>query len=138
MIFQGLRRLDIPKANYSTAALARWTGPGTSNSFPRLTDNDANGNFTSPSAFYLQSGAYFKVKTIQLGYTLPKDMITRMGLQRIRVYLSVNNLVTLTKYTGFDPEIGGTFTNQNHGSYGVDNGIYPQARTFLAGLNVTF
>jgi TonB-linked SusC/RagA family outer membrane protein len=138
MIFQGLRRLDISNANYSTAALGRWTGPGTSNSFPRLTDNDVNGNFTSPSAFYLQSGAYFKVKTVQLGYTLPKDMITRIGLQRIRVYLSVNNLVTLTKYTGFDPEIGGTFTNQNHGSYGVDNGIYPQARTFLAGLNVTF
>jgi TonB-dependent starch-binding outer membrane protein SusC len=138
MIFQGLRRLDIGNANYSTAALARWTGPGTSNSFPRLDDLDPNGNFSNPSAFYLQSGAYFKIKTIQVGYTLPKDMANRMGLQKIRVYASVNNLVTLTKYTGFDPEIGGTFTAQNHGSYGVDNGIYPQARTFLAGLNVTF
>ncbi len=137
-IFQGLRRLDITNANYSTAALARWTGPNTSNSFPRLTDNDINGNFTNPSSFYLQSGSYFKIKTIQLGYTLPKEMINRAGLQKIRVYLSVNNLVTLTHYTGFDPEIGGTFSAQNHGSYGVDNGIYPQARTFLAGLNVTF
>ncbi len=138
MIFQGLRRLDIPTANYTTAALARWTGPGTSNNFPRLTDNDVNGNFTNPTSFYLQNGAYFKIKTIQLGYSLPKDMMNRMGLQRIRVYVSVNNLVTLTKYTGFDPEIGGTFTAQNNGSYGVDNGIYPQARSFLAGLNVTF
>ena len=138
MIFQGLRRLDITNANYTTAALARWTGPGTSNNFPRLTDIDGNGNFTNPTSFYLQNGAYFKIKTIQLGYSLPKNMINHIGLQKIRVYVSVNNLVTLTKYTGFDPEIGGTFTAQNNGSYGVDNGIYPQARTFLAGLNVTF
>jgi TonB-linked SusC/RagA family outer membrane protein len=137
-IFQGLRRLDIPTANYSTAALSRWTGAGTSNTFPRLTDNDANGNFTNPSAFYLSDGAYFKVKTIQLGYSLPKDLITRIGLQRIRAYVSVNNLVTFTKYTGFDPEIGGGFSGQNSNNYGVDNGIYPQARTFLVGLNVTF
>jgi TonB-linked SusC/RagA family outer membrane protein len=137
-IFQGLRRLDIPSANYSTAALGRWTGPGTSNVFPRLTDNDANGNFTNPTSFYLSDGAYFKVKTIQLGYTLPKDLMNRAGLQKIRIYVSVNNLVTLTKYTGFDPEIGGGFGGQNANNYGVDNGIYPQARSFLAGLNVTF
>ena len=137
-IFQGLRRLDIPTANYSTAALGRWTGPGTSNTFPRLTDNDLNGNFSNPSAFYLSSGAYFKIKTIQVGYTLPKELTGRIRLQKVRVYISGNNLLTFTKYTGFDPEIGGTFTGQNNGSYGVDNGIYPQARTFLAGLNVTF
>ena len=137
-IFQGLRRLDIQTANYSTAALGRWTGAGTSNDFPRLTDNDANGNFTNPTSFYLSSGAYFKIKTIQIGYSLPKGLIGRIGLQKVRIYISGNNLVTLTKYPGFDPEIGGTFSGQNNGSYGVDNGIYPQARTFLAGLNVTF
>ena len=137
-IFQGLRRLDILTANYTTAALGRWTGAGTSNAFPRLTDNDVNGNFTNPTSFYLSNGAYFKIKTIQIGYSLPKNLISRIGLQKVRVYISGNNLVTLTKYPGFDPEIGGTFSGQNNGSYGVDNGIYPQARTFLAGLNVTF
>jgi len=137
-IFQGLRRLDILTANYTTAALGRWTGPGTSNDFPRLTDNDVNGNFTKPTSFYLSNGAYFKIKTIQIGYSLPKDLIGRIGLQKVRVYISGNNLVALTKYPGFDPEIGGNFKGENNTNYGVDNGIYPQARTFLAGLNVTF
>jgi len=137
-IFQGWRRLDILTANYPAAVLKRWTGPRTSNDFPRLTDNDLNGNFTNPSSFYLSDGAYFKVKTIQLGYTLPGRLTRRIGMQRARAYISGNNLLTITKYAGYDPEIGGTFTNQNNGSYGVDNGIYPQARSFMAGLSVTF
>lgn len=137
-IYQGLRRLDIPTANYSVAALGRWTGPGTSNDYPRLTDNDINGNFSNPSSFYLSGGAYFKVKTIQLGYSLPKVWLSRVGVQKVRIYFSVNNLLTITRYPGFDPEVGGTFTNQNNGSYGVDNGIYPQARSLMAGLNVAF
>ena len=130
-IFQGLRRLDIITANYQTSALARWTGPGTSNSYPRLVDNDPNGNFTNPSSFYLESGAYFRIKTLQLGYTFSNTIIKKVGLQKARFYVSCNNLVTFTKYTGYDPEIGG-------GSYGIDRGIYPQARSFMLGVNVTF
>jgi hypothetical protein len=68
-IFQGLRRLDIQTANYSTAALKRWTGQGTSNDYPRLVDGDPNGNFINPSTFYLESGAYFRIKNLQIGYT---------------------------------------------------------------------
>ncbi|NWJ50215.1 MAG: TonB-dependent receptor [Bacteroidetes bacterium] len=130
-IFQGLRRLDILTANYSTAALGRWTGPGTSNSFPRLTDSDVNGNFTNPSSFYLEDGSYFRIKTLQLGYTISNQIIKKVGLQKARIYVSSNNLATFTKYTGYDPEIGG-------GSYGIDRGIYPQARSFMVGVNVTF
>lgn len=129
-IFQGLRRLDIPAANYTTAALGRWTGPGSSNDYPRLVDGDPNGNFTKPSAFYLSNGAYLRLKVVQLGYTLPAAWVQRCGLQKVRVYISGNNLATITKYTGYDPEIGGS-------SYGIDRGIYPQARSFMAGLNVT-
>ncbi len=129
-IFQGLRRLDIPAANYTTAALGHWTGAGTSNDYPRLIDGDPNGNFTKPSGFYLSNGAYLRLKTIQLGYTLPAALIHRWGLQKVRVYISGNNLATITGYTGYDPEIGGS-------SYGIDRGIYPQARSFMAGLNVT-
>lgn len=131
-IFQGLRRLDITKANYSTKALNRWTGPGTSNDFPRLVDGDPNGNFSYPSSFYLEDGSYLRLKTLQLGYTLPKKYFGNTGIQGLRVYISGNNLLTLTKYTGYDPEIGG-----GQGSYSIDRGIYPQARSFMAGINVT-
>jgi TonB-linked SusC/RagA family outer membrane protein len=128
-IFNGLRRLDIAAANWTTAALNRWTGEGTSNSFPRIINGDPNKNFSSPSAFYLSDGAYFRIKTVQLGYSLPKSVVSKAGLQRIRIYVGANNLVTFTKYTGFDPEIGG-------GSYGIDRGVYPQARTYMVGINL--
>ncbi|MFL9485350.1 SusC/RagA family TonB-linked outer membrane protein [Chitinophagaceae bacterium LWZ2-11] len=129
-IFQGLRRLDIANANYSTKALGRWTGPGTSYNYPRLVDGDPNGNFTNPSDFYLEKGDYFRIKTLQIGYTIPRNITDKAGIQKVRIYISSNNLVTFTKYTGFDPEIGGT-------SYSIDRGVYPQARSFMVGLNVT-
>jgi TonB-linked SusC/RagA family outer membrane protein len=129
-VYNGLRRLDIPTANWSSDAMGRWTGQGTSNDFPRLVSGDPNKNFSSPSNFYLTSGAYFRIKTLQIGYTLAKAVSSKIGLQQLRVYLSSNNLVTITKYTGFDPEIGG-------GSYGIDRGVYPQARSFIAGISVT-
>lgn len=130
-IFQGLRRLDVTNSNWQTDALGRWTGPGTSNEFPRLIDGDPNGNFTKPSAFYLEDGDYFRIKTIQLGYSLPDALIRKAGLQTARVYVMSENLLTLTKYTGFDPEIGG-------GVMSIDRGIYPQARSFMIGVNVGF
>ena len=139
-IFQGYRRLDITDANYQTTALNRWTGPGTSNSYPRLVDGDPNGNFSNPSAFYLQSGAYLKVRSLRLGFTVPRTLTTSIGFQRIYVYVSGDNLLTLTKYNGFDPEIGGNLgiNNPNNGNYGVDNVVYPSARSFQVGLNVGF
>lgn len=127
-IFQGLRRLDITNANYNTRALTRWTGPGTSNTYPILVDGDPDGNFNRNSSFYLENGSYLRFKTIQLGYTLPKSLIGHVGMQRARVYVSGENLITLTKYDGYDPDISGS----------VDRGYYPQARTFLVGLSVGF
>ena len=130
-IFQGLRRLDITNANYQTKALERWTGEGTSNTFPRLSNSDNNNNFSNPSDFYLEKGDYFRVKTVQLGYTLPQDVIGQFGLSRLRVYLTGENLFTFTKYTGYDPEIGG-------GVFGIDRGYYPQATTGIVGVNLQF
>lgn len=130
-IFQGLRRLDIPTANWQTTVLNRWHGEGTSNTYPRLTIKDQNKNFSYPSDFHLENGAYCRIKTLQIGYSLPKTLIQKIGMQKIRIYISSHNLFTITKYTGFDPEIGGS-------SYGIDRAIYPQARSFLLGLNVTF
>ncbi|MBB2145018.1 SusC/RagA family TonB-linked outer membrane protein [Pedobacter sp. LMG 31464] len=130
-IFNALRRFDLPTANYTTAILNRWTGPGTSNTTPRLTLADDNKNYSRVSSLFIEDGSYFRIKTLQLGYSLPTNLIRKAGLNKLRFYVMANNLLTLTKYTGYDPEIGG-------GSYGVDRGFYPQARTFFAGLNVGF
>lgn len=127
-IFQGLRRLDIANANYQTTALSRWTGEGTSNTFPRLTNDDPNKNFSNPSNFYLQAGDYVRIKTIQVGYSFPNEAIKQVGMTRARIYVTGENLFTFTKYTGFDPEIGG----------GIDKGYYPQAKTLMLGLNLQF
>nr|WP_314897536.1 TonB-dependent receptor [uncultured Flavobacterium sp.] len=130
-IFQGLRRLDVGNANYQTIALSRWTGEGTSNDYPRLTNNDANGNFGKMSDFYLEDGNYLRLKLVQFGYSLPSDAISKIGASKVRFYITAENLLTLTKYTGYDPEIGG-------GVFGIDKGIYPQARTFMFGANLQF
>jgi TonB-linked SusC/RagA family outer membrane protein len=130
-IFQGLHRLDIANANYTTKVLSRWTGPGTSNTYPRLIDGDPNHNTTFNSSFYLEDGSYLRIKTVQLGYTFNKGLVRKIGMQRARLYVTSENLITFTKYTGYDPEIGG-------GIFSIDRGIYPQARSFMVGLSVGF
>ena len=130
-IFQGLRRLDVPTANYQSVALSRWTGEGTSNDYPRLITGDPNGNFGRMSDFYLEDGDYVRLKTVQIGYTLPSDAISKIGAQKLRLYVTGENLATLTNYTGYDPEIGGNVL-------GIDRGYYPQARSFMFGVNLQF
>lgn len=130
-IFQGLRRLDIANSNYQTTALGRWNGEGTSNTFPRLTTDDSNRNFNNPSDFYLEDGDYLRFKMIQIGYSIPTAIINKAGLQKTRIYLTGENLFTFTKYSGYDPEIGG-------GVMGIDRGFYPQAKTVMLGVNLQF
>jgi TonB-linked SusC/RagA family outer membrane protein len=127
-IFNATRRYDLSSANMNAAALGRWTGEGSSTDYPRLTNNDANINFSRSSTFYVESGAFFRIKSAQFGYTLPSELTSKAGISRARVYVASNNLLTITNYSGFDPEIGS----------GIDRGIYPQARTVSFGLNVTF
>ena len=126
-IFQQYRRLDVSTANYPIAALNAWTPGNTNTDYPRLTDSDPNGNYHVPSSFELQSGAYLRVKTLQLGYTLPKAVTGKWDVSRIHVYIGGDNLFTITKYNGYDPEISG----------GVDQGMYPKAKTIRFGLDVT-
>ena len=128
-IFQAYRRLDITTANYPIEAVNAWTIANPNSNYPRMSIQDPNNNFRNPSNFYLQNGAYFRVKTIQVGYTLPKMWMDAIGFNSMRIYGSISNLFTVTNYTGYDPEVGGS-------SYGIDRGIYPQARTFLIGVNV--
>ncbi len=130
-IFQGLRRLDIGNSNYQTKALSRWTGEGSSNDYPRLTSTDANGNFGKMSDFYLEQGDYARLKIMQLGYSLPNKAFSKIGANKLRFYLTAENLFTLTNYTGYDPEIGGSV-------FGIDKGVYPQARSFMVGAQLQF
>ncbi len=130
-IFQGLRRLDIGNANYSNRALSRWTHEGQNTSHPRMTLSDPNANYSRMSDFYLEDGDYLRLKVLQLGYTLPRSFHQKAGISRIRFYVTAENLFTITKYTGYDPEVGG-------GIFGVDRGQYPQARAIMGGLQLQF
>lgn len=130
-VFNATRRFDLQMANMTGDALTRWTGEGTSNTYPRLVMNDPNRNFSRSSDFYVEDASFFRIRTLQLGYNLPANIADKVYMSRARFFVSANNLITLTKYSGFDPEIGG-------GSFGVDRGIYPQARSYMVGLNVTF
>jgi TonB-linked SusC/RagA family outer membrane protein len=130
-VFQAIRRFDLPTANYTKEALGRWTGQGSSNYFPRVVLNDPNQNFSRSSDFFLKPGDYFRIKTLQIGYTFSNKALEKAGISKLRLYVMSNNLATFTRYSGFDPEIGG-------GSYGVDRGIYPQARSFMVGVNLGF
>ncbi|WP_394773684.1 SusC/RagA family TonB-linked outer membrane protein [Flavobacterium sp.] len=138
MIYQGLRRLDITNANYQTEVLGRWTGPGSTNSYPRVTTDDTNKNFSNPSNFNLEKGDFFRFKTIQLGYSFPQDWISSISLSKVRIYVTGENLFTITKYTGFDPEIGGPTTAGMNNVQGVDRGFYPQAKSYMLGVNLQF
>lgn len=131
-VFQGLRRLDMLDANYQTRILNRWTGEGSTNEYPRLTRDDANKNYSRMSDYYLQKGDYLRLKLIQIGYTLPQNATETFGVSKVRFYVTAENLVTFTKYTGYDPEIAAG------DSFGIDRAFYPQARTFIFGANITF
>lgn len=114
--------------NQTTAVLDRWTGPNTSNTMPRAIFNDPNKN-TRVSNRFIEDGSYLRIKNVTFGYTLPKSLSARMKMSAARIYLSAQNLLTFTKYTGFDPEVP---------SNGIDLNVYPVTRTLSAGLNITF
>jgi hypothetical protein len=133
-IFQNYRRFDAGSVNFPLDYLNRWTGQGTSNSFPRLATSgvgDNNSNFTNFSDFYLHNGDFLRIKNMQLGYSLPVKIAKSIMAEKLRIYVAVENLATFTNYTGFDPEIGG-------GVFGIDKGFYPQSRTWMLGLNLQF
>ncbi|MFN8255313.1 MAG: TonB-dependent receptor [Bacteroidales bacterium] len=132
-VWNATYRYDLLYANYKYEALGRWTGPGTSNYFPRLTMNDANNNWKTASDFFVKDASFVRLRNLSLGYTLPTNLSKVAKISKIRIYIAAENLLTFTKYKGFDPEIGG-----GPFSLGIDHGVYPQARTFLGGLSITF
>lgn len=114
--------------NQSAMTLGRWRGEGTSDSMPRAVFGDPNKNARVSDRF-VEDGAYLRLKNLSLGYTLPERITRKFCVSNLRVYFSGQNLLTLTRYSGFDPEVGAS---------GIDNNIYPQTRSYTFGLDITF
>ncbi|TKC57246.1 TonB-dependent receptor [Pedobacter hiemivivus] len=95
-----------------------------------------------PNSYFVEKGSYLRLKNAQIGYTLPAGKLEKLGINKLRVYLSGANLFTITKYAGVDPEIGISSENSDKTggktAYGIDDGSYPSQRTFLLGLNLQF
>ena len=138
-IAQSYRDPNSSQGNYSRAILNRWTGEGTSDKMPRVTYGDA-GNWLF-SDLYLQDGDYIRLQNLTVGYDF-KRLIKSSVLSKLRLYVQVQNLFTLTKYDGMDPEIGSFNGTDGNSSdtwvSGVDMGYYPHPRTFIIGANIAF
>lgn len=138
-IFNGVEYITMSNVggNKSAKILDRWTPENTNTNIPRLTWDDPNRNLRI-SDRYVQDGSYLRLKTAQLGYNFGPKFLESIGFQQLRIYLSGQNLLTFTGYDGLDPEVGGGLEDGPDIAIGVDEGIYPQARIFLLGLNVKF
>jgi TonB-linked SusC/RagA family outer membrane protein len=132
---QDLYSSNMIQWNMSTDMMNRWTGPGTTNEYPRLHASDPNQNIRF-SDRYVEDGSYLRIKNVQLGYTLPRSLVSKLKISRLRLYCSVDNLYVFTSYRGFDPEMGDYLGESLNN--GVDMGSYPRPRTITAGLNLTF
>jgi TonB-linked SusC/RagA family outer membrane protein len=117
----------------------RWTGEGTSNTYPRIIYDDPNNN-TRVSSRYVDNGAYMRLRNLQIGYSIPKSLLSKLRLERLRFYVAGQNLLTFTKYNGLDPESGvGQREGNSNTNYdlNIDRGQYPQSRTIMIGLNAS-
>lgn len=129
-VFNGNYRFDKAISNLPIKWRDRWTPGKTNAELPRFVAGSAN--FTTVSDFYLENGSFVRMKNIQLGYTFPQRLVSKAKLSSFRIYAAIDNAFTITKYTGFEPELGATSPL----SLGIDRGVYPQARSFRVGVNV--
>ena len=130
-IVQAYRNVGTKTANYTTEVLSRWTGEGTSNKYPRVTENNINWQF---SDLFIHDGSFLRVSNITLGYDFVRILKTQLFSQA-RLYFQIQNALTFTKYNGMDPEIG---YGVNSWASGIDLGYYPRPRTILVGVNLKF
>lgn len=133
-IYRSYERQDVPLNNYTTEWLDRWSESNPNGSYPRVTGSDPNGN-SRASSFFVENGSYLRLKNLQIGYTLPGKILDKLAMRNLRVYASFDNLLTITGYSGFDPEIG---TDGWILDTAIDKGYYPQLKTMGFGLNVSF
>lgn len=134
-IFNALnQQLEISTLGTNAAATLadRWTPTNPSNEIPRASSSPLG----IVSERYVEDASFLRLKLITLGYTLPKSLSSKLGAKSIKFYVSAENLITWTKYTGYDPEVSSY--EQNNLYPGIDFGAYPNSKTFISGLNVTF
>lgn len=151
VFFQGAQGVELVNAldyftknaqgqwNSVADRMNRWTPTNTNTNEFRMTLKDANQNYRF-SDRYVQDGSYLRLRNVTLGYTLPKALVQSWKMANLRAYVSVDNLLTFTKYKGLDPEVGEYGYNRSYNplAVGVDVGTYPQPRTWRAGLTVNF
>ncbi len=130
-IVQSYRNVGSTTANYTTEILKRWTGEGTSNKIPRVTNTNINYQF---SDLFLHKGDFLRLSNLTVGYDFA-DLMACKYISQCRLYFQIQNLFTLTKYNGMDPEIG---YGMDGWVSGIDLGYYPRPRTFLVGVNLKF
>jgi len=111
----------------------RWTPSNMDSKYPRAVGGVRGTYNTQRSSRFLEDGSYLRLKNITLGYNLPKSVLTKLHLSNVRVYATGYNVLTFTKYTGFDPEVSSDFTV---GNTGVDQGSIPQFKTYTFGINI--
>jgi hypothetical protein len=121
--------------NKSKDMLLRWTAENHSNTYPRAINTDPNFNDRFSDRF-VEDGSYLRLRNLQVGYKLPSSLLERISLASVRIYVTAENLFTITKYKGYNPDIGAQ--NQQNINNGLDNTIYPQSITFLGGISVGF
>jgi hypothetical protein len=130
-IFNGKEVVRPDAYNFEQHVMDRWTGPGTSNTEPRATFGGYN---YIPSDKYVQDGSFMRLRSLVIGYSLPMALSEKIHMQQCRVYVKGNNIYTLTKFTGYTPEIGSNDVLSN----GIDTGIYPITAIYSFGINLTF
>jgi hypothetical protein len=142
--FQGVQGVDVFNAskaysrnffgdnNTTTDIYEAWT-PDHYTNHPRVIASDPNGNWSRPSTYFVEDGSYLKLRNVQVGVNVPKNIISKVKINKLRIYANANNLLTFTKYSGLDPEIAGSNIGR-----GIDYGQYPQVRTYSAGLEIQF
>ena len=109
-----------------------WTETNKNATVPKASNKSTFSTNTQACSYYVEDGSYLRLKNLQVGFTFPKNIMEKIKIRSLRVYLQAVNLITLTKYSGLDPEIGG-----NDLAFGIDYGNYPNAKQFIFGLNIT-
>ncbi|MCF8359199.1 MAG: TonB-dependent receptor [Prolixibacteraceae bacterium] len=116
-----------------------WISPEEPGTFPRPTVKDRNRNLSRVNDYMLQDGSFFRISNLALGYTLPSSLTSKIGISKLRIYVAVDNLYTLTNYKGMEPEVGGDYWGYRGQQWaGIDRAVYPKPRTVLGGINVNF
>jgi len=131
-IFNAKKAVRFGIENFESSFMDRWTGPGTSNSEPRI--GNPGHNWFTASEWLLEDGSFLKIRNVQVGYTLPQGLSRPLGMQKLRIYANGTNLVTFTNYSGYTPEISGDSVISDS----IDDGIYPIPQSITFGIDLTF